>query len=110
MPPLQALVALHGLWALVLFLFAVWAVRKWPPLYLALAGPVVTVLGLMGLLVLIKGEVLTWYVDVSPDQQKYIGQRLLFVLGTKTDLPVVQVILVGIALSFAARRHKPPVQ
>jgi len=64
----------------------------------------------MGLLVLIKAELLTWYMDVSPAQQKYIGQRLLFVLGTKTDIPLVQVILVGIALSFAARRHKPRVQ
>ena len=106
MPPLQALVALHGLWALALLPFAVWAVRKWPTMRLEFVGCAVATLGLTGLAVLVGRELLTWYLAVTPAQQKYIAQRILYALGTNTDLPPVQVILGGIALWLAARRKR----
>jgi hypothetical protein len=106
MPPLQALVALHGLWALALLLVGVWAVRKWSPLRLRVAAFVLRAVGLLALALLIGRELLTWYPAVLPAQQKFIGQRILYVLGTNTDLPVVQVLLAGIALWIAARRRK----
>ncbi len=106
MPPLQALVALHGLWALALLAVAVWAMRKWPPLRLRLVGYALTTLGLTGLGIIVGRELLTWYPAVIPAQHKYISQRMLYVLGTNTDLPVVQVFLAGIVLFFAARRRK----
>jgi hypothetical protein len=106
MPPLQALVALHGLWALAFLPFAAWAVRKGPPLRLGVVGYALSAVGLVALAILIGRELLTWYQAVLPAQQKYIAQRILYVLGTNTDLPVVQVFLAGIALWFAAWRRK----
>lgn len=106
MPPLQALVALHGLWALALLPIGVWAVRKWPPLCLGLVGLALGALGLAALAALVGREFLTWYPAVSPTQQKYLAQRILYVLGTNTDLPVVQVIVAGGVFRFAARWRK----
>jgi hypothetical protein len=103
MPPLQALAALHGLWAIALTPFTVWAVRRWPPARLRIFGYTVTALGLVGLGILVGREWLTWYRTVSPSLHKYIVQRLLYVLGTNTDLPVIQVVLAGLALWFGAR-------
>jgi hypothetical protein len=106
MPPLQALVALHGLWALALFAVVLWAVWKWPTVCLVLVGCAVATLGAAGLAVVIGTELLTWYPAVPPSQQQYIGQRILYALGTNTDLPAVQLSLAGIALWLAARRRK----
>ena len=80
--------------------------RKWPPRRLALAAYAVTALGLTGLVLLVGHELVTWYPAVTPAQQKYIAHRILYALVTNTDLPVVQVILAGIALWLAARRRK----
>jgi hypothetical protein len=107
MPPLQALVALHGLWAIFLLPFAIWAVRKWPPLRLEVAGYALSAVGLLAFAVLSGRELLTWYPAVLPSQQQYIAQRILYVLGTNTDLPTVQVLLTGIAFWFAGRRRRP---
>jgi hypothetical protein len=106
MPPLQALVALHGLWVLALLTLAAWAVRSWPPRRLRVAGCALIAVGSAALAVVIGRELLTWYPAVTPAQQKYFGQRVLYVIGTNTDLPVVQVLLVGVTLWLAGRRRK----
>jgi hypothetical protein len=106
MPPLQALVALHGLWAVALFPIVLWAVRKWPTACLVLAGCALATLGAAGLAGLIGTELLTWYPAASPTQRLYVAQRVLYVLGTNTDLPAVQLTLAGLALLLSARRRK----
>jgi hypothetical protein len=80
--------------------------RKWPRLPLWLVGQALTALGLVALVVLVGRDLLTWYAAVSPDQQKYLAQRILYVLGTNTDLPVVQVLVAGVALRLAAGRRQ----
>jgi hypothetical protein len=106
MPPLQALVALHGFWALTLVPLGLWLARTWPPLRLRLAGDVLSTAGLAALVIVLGRDLLNWLPAVGPAQQKYIVQRILYVLGTTTDLPVVQVIVTGIALQWTARRRK----
>src|SRR6516225_5151807 len=106
MPPLQALVALHGLWVLALLPFVIWALRGWPPLRLRVIGHALWATGLLGLATFIGCELWSWSPSVSPERQKYIAHRILYVLGTNTDLPVIQVCLAGIALWFAAWRRK----
>src|SRR5262249_40190619 len=85
---------------------AVWAMRRWPSPRLRAVGYVLSALGLLALAILIGRELLTWYPALTPVQQRYIGQRILFVLGTNTDLPVIQVLVIGTVLWFAARRQK----
>jgi len=46
MPPLQALVALHGLWVLVLVPCALWGVRKLPASRLRIIGLTLMAAGL----------------------------------------------------------------
>jgi hypothetical protein len=106
MPPLQALVALHGLCAVALFAIFLWVVRKWPTACLALAGCVLATLGAAGLAVIIGTELLTWYPPASPTQRQYVAQRVLYVLATNTNLPAVQLTLAGLALLLTARRRK----
>jgi hypothetical protein len=76
-----------------------------------LAGLVLSAAALIAFAVLLRCELLPWCQDVSPGQRRYVVQRVLFVLGTNTDLPVVQVLGAGVAMRLAARwrrRHVPP--
>jgi hypothetical protein len=60
----------------------------------------------MTLAILLGRDLLSWYPAVPPDQHQYIAQRMLYVLGTNTDVPVVQVLVTGVILQIAARRGK----
>jgi hypothetical protein len=62
--------------------------------------------GLAALTTLVGRDLLTWYPAASPALQKYLAQRILYVIVTNTDLPAVEVILAGAALWFAARRRE----
>src|SRR5437868_4107453 len=106
MPPLQALVALHGLRALALLPVAIWAIRQWPLRRLGVVGSVLSIGGLLALAIVCGRELLSWYPSVRPEQQKYLAARLLYVLGTNPDLPLVQILLAGSALWFAAWRRR----
>jgi len=48
---------------------------------------------------------MTWYPSMPLEERKYIGQRILYVLATSTHLPLVQIIMAGIAFWFAAQRR-----
>jgi len=114
MPPLQALVALHGLWILVLLPVGAWTIRNWQPRRLRLVGSALAAAGLLSLAFMSGREWLTWRSAVSSHEHQFIAQRILYVLGTSTDIPVVQVLVAGIILYGAARRcsrslnHQPP--
>jgi hypothetical protein len=83
-----------------------WVARTSPALRLRLAGDVLSTAGLAALVIVIGRDLLSWLPAVGPAHQKYIAQRILYVLGTNTDLPVVQVIVAGVALQWTARRRK----
>ena len=106
MPPLQALVALHGLWVLALVPFVVWAAHSWQPPRLRLVGKGLSAAGLGGLAILIGRELLTSYAAAPSAQISYIAQRILYVLGTNTAFPVMQVVLTGAILRFVGRKRK----
>ncbi len=110
MPPLQALVALHGLWALTFLPVIVAAVRKCPPRHLVFLSWITSALGLTSLALLISREWFLGHPTLDPDLRNYLPQRILYVLGTNTDAPVVQVLLAGIILLFFARRRKRRVE
>ncbi len=105
MPPLQALVALHGLWILIILPATLSAARKWPLSWLRLVGVVLTTVGLLVLAILGGRELLHWYPAADPARQRFIVQRIVYVLATTTDLPVLQVITAGVTLRLAARRR-----
>lgn len=106
MPPLQALVALHGLWVFAFVAVGVWGAKKWPTAALQIAAYALSVMGLGLLGFFVSRELWAWYPAGASEQRRYLGQRILYVIGTNTDLPVVQVLLTGIGLWFAARRRR----
>jgi uncharacterized protein YjeT (DUF2065 family) len=95
MPPLQALAALHGFWAMVALAAFVQAFHRLRPNQLRHLGLVSTVVGAVALLVFISYDLFHW-LGPAPDQlRRYIPQRLLFFLGTYTDVPLVQLTAAG---------------
>jgi hypothetical protein len=60
------------------------------------------VLGITALAIIAGREWLAW---ANPTQQKYIAQPIVYTVGTNTDLPVLKIILAGLALWWAARRR-----
>jgi hypothetical protein len=107
MPPLQSLVALHGLWALALFAVVLWALWKWPTVCLVLVGCAVATLGAAGLAVIIGTELLQWYRAVPPTQQQYIVQRILYALGNRDSDHRAGLPLLRLRSVQACRRHYP---
>jgi hypothetical protein len=102
---LQALVALHGLWALALAPLTVWAARTWQPARLRFLGLALCLAGLTLLVVLVGPEMVSW-LSTAPEQiRKYTAQRILYLLGVNVDLPILQIIVAGAACRWAARRR-----
>jgi hypothetical protein len=95
MPPLQALVALHGFWLLLLLPSAVWAACRWSPRRLRLLGSTLVAVGTLGLAIVAIREAATWLPSVPDEQARYLPHRLIFVVASLTDVPLVQLALAG---------------
>jgi len=93
------------MWLLGLVPCVVWGARTWQPRRLRFVGHALAGAGLIGLALLIGHELMTWYPSMPLEERKYIGQRILYVLATSTHLPLVQIIMAGIAFWFAAQRR-----
>jgi hypothetical protein len=71
--------------------------RHWPARRLWLTGIALTTAGVVGLAALAGRDLLIWLSWTPPAYQRYFGQRILYAIATATDLPLVQLTLVGIA-------------
>jgi hypothetical protein len=107
LPPLQALVALHAVWVLLLAPLAVWVGRYWPANRTRAAGALLALLGAAGVAALTVVEARTWLPTVSSADRLYLPHRVAYRLALLTDLPLVQVTVVGVALIVAARFRRP---
>jgi hypothetical protein len=103
MPPLQALAALHGLWLLVLLPPAVWAACRWPAPRLRLLGSTLVAIVTLGFAILAAREAATWLPTVPGEQARYLPHRILYVVATLTDVPLLQLTLAGTVCWVASR-------
>jgi hypothetical protein len=103
MPPVQALAALHVFWVLLLAPPAVWVMRRWPPARLRLLGSALAALGLVGIGTIALREMAVWLPHVGSRDQKYFPMRILFVLATLPDIPLLQVTIAGLVCWIAGR-------
>jgi hypothetical protein len=94
-PPVQALAALHGFWIMVAGAAVVLALQRLTSKQLRLLGLAATVTGLVGLLGFIGWDLTSWLGMAPPDFRRYSFQRILFTIGTNTDVPLVQVAAAG---------------
>ncbi|SRR5216683_1292438 len=109
MGPLHALLALHGLWILLIVPLTFLLIRISPPIKLLPLGIVLTTIGLLGLGIVAGREMMTWWPTVAAADRIYIGHRVLFVLFADLDeVPILQVTLAGIACWLAASRRLRP--
>ncbi|MCI0462366.1 MAG: hypothetical protein L0Z62_35895 [Gemmataceae bacterium] len=106
MPPLQALVALHGLWTLVLVPPLVWVSASWSPARLRLLGSAFTLLGVFGLAIVVGQQLLNWLPYVSAEEQRYIPQRIVWAWANATDVPAGQVLLAGVICWLTGKRRR----
>ena len=74
---------------------------------LRLLGSGLTAAGIVGLLVLIASDLITWLREVPPSLRRYTFQRILFTIGTNPDLPLLQVTAAGTVCWIVGLRRKP---
>lgn len=110
-PPVPALAAMHLFWG-VLMAAGVWAVRRWRPRLLKAGGAVVFAASGLAAVAVVGRDVLDWLHWVPADAARLWPRRAAYVLATKTDLPLVQVMaagVAGVALAGAAGRGRSAV-
>jgi hypothetical protein len=69
-------------------------------------GALLLAVGLLGLAMITVHEMQTWLPCVSAPDRHFLLQRVLFVVATLTDVPVVQVCLAGAACGVIGLRRR----
>ena len=106
MPPLQALLALHTFWLVVLAPPVVLVARWFGPQYLRVIGLGLALLALASLARIMYGEVFCWCQEFQA-LSSYWPQRLLFMLFTEADFPRVHLLVAGaICLATAVVKNR----
>jgi hypothetical protein len=89
-PPLQALVACHVAWLVVLIPTVIIARRFVATKTLRRAAASVLFLTVTGLLAIVVNQSLTWLAQVSEWQRQFYWQRVGFVILTAVELPILE--------------------
>jgi hypothetical protein len=106
-PPTKTLIAVHLGWLAIigppLIYFPNrlgWKLKS----VLRLAVGLISV-GLLGLMILVAWQWFVWLPQSAAAAQDYIWQRCGFSIATAVDLPLVQLLVTGIALLLVSRRR-----
>jgi hypothetical protein len=75
---------------------AVLAVKRLSPHTLLLAGRAASAVGLLSLFVLVGHDLLTWLGESPVEFRRYAFQRMVFCLGTNTDVPLLPLTMAGV--------------
>ena len=111
-PPLQALLSIHAAWAVLLWAPAFVLPRMYAsrPARMRRIGTIVAAAGVGGLIAIAIRESLFAGSSVSESAANYLLQRILFVIATSIDAPVVQATIAGLVLRWgASSRQRAPV-
>jgi hypothetical protein len=100
---LQALAALHGFWFMAIIPPVFVARRRLSARRLITVGLAAMFLALCGFLAIAVYEKLTWNIH-TPVLRQYLLRRILFAIGTMTDLPLIQLFVAGMICWLAGRR------
>lgn len=104
-PPLQALLACHFAWLVVLAPSAALLVRsaRMPDQILRRLGVVLCVAATVFVTAVVIYQRVAWWPSANEWQREFFWHRCGFVLATTVDLPVAQVLLVGVYLTLGGR-------
>lgn len=98
-PPLQAIAAVHLAWCMAIGA-TVHAARSVRTFSLKGLGALLLFVGIVGCLSVVVSDLPSWSARLTVEQQSYWPRRVLFVLATRTDLPLIPLFLTG-AISLA---------
>lgn len=103
-PPLQALVACHSAWLVLLLPPAVvLSQHQWPsPAALRKLGTILIGVAIAVLGVIAARQRMDWWSTAQGWQQEYFWQRCGFIVATTVDMPVVQMLIAGMYLMIAS--------
>lgn len=106
-PPLQALVACHGSWLVLLLPMSVIAVPRVSERTLRLTAVIALSFALVGLMGVAVHEYLTWYERASTWQRPFYWRRVGFIILTTVEVPLMQALVLSLlVLSTTTRRHR----
>jgi hypothetical protein len=107
-PPLQALLACHMAWLVVILPPVMWLRRSdhIPARLRSQFGVSLCGATLLSLIVLVVYERTTWYPAVDEWQRGFFWRRIGFVIITSVDLPMGQSLLAGMLLVLGSQRHR----
>lgn len=105
-PPVQALIAIHGGWAIFLLPAAYLASLKCSSKQLQRIGFGLILVGVIGIIGVGIYQSMTWLQVTRPSLRQYFFQRWGFSILTLTDIPILQSVLFGTILLSASRVKK----
>ncbi len=97
-PPLQALVACHLSWLVVIIPIAMALRRFCSASLLRRMAAGALVLAVTGILGIILHEYLTWFAQASEWQRPFFWHRVGFVILTTVELPIIEIAALACAL------------
>lgn len=104
LPPVQAMMAMHGFWILVIVPPTAWAIRTQQPRARKTIGLSLTAVAAIGIGFVLAWESWTWTQRYGAGWGNLLSQRLLVAAVTTTDVPLLQILAAGIVLSVTGRR------
>ena len=106
---MNALIACHLAWLVALVPVAVIVPARLSPRVARVTGWTLILTSLAAVIGVMVYESLFWLQIVHESLQGYFGHRVLFVLATWTDLPIVQTFLLGVVFLFRGAGEDRPV-
>ena len=89
---------------------AVLAVSSLPGKFVRRLGVGLIILGLVGGFAIAAWEIATWLPLANAWQRRFTVHRILFAVVTFIDVPILQILLVGIGLCLATRAESRTVR
>jgi hypothetical protein len=108
LPPLQALAAGHAFWIVLLGPITAFVGKTAPPHWSRLSGMLAVVAGVGGLAIVVGDTWINWCAHVPPGQRIHAGRRIVFVVASWVDFPMLQLLGAGVCLLGMAQ-HRPSV-
>ena len=105
LPPMQALVAMHLFWLVLLVPPAALAGLRLPRLAAIRLGVLLVLVGAAAAVVVVGLDVARWLSAMEPELHGFAGRHALYSLATHTDAPMMQAVVAGaIGWGIAWRR------
>lgn len=109
-PKLQALVACHTAWIVLLVPLAILARINLPTKMSRWIGAAAAIAGVFGCIAIVLYQTYSWFPQAGDWQRPFLPQRCLFVIVTSIDIPIAQLLAIGSVLWLAGCRARQTIE